>query len=57
MKRNSREKNSAGQLLHDWKSFKSGKTRLRTWSINAATGHRTMAYKNIDEIAGDSSLN
>lgn len=39
--------------MRDWKSFKSGKQRLRTWTINPEIIKREMSYKSVEEIRSE----
>jgi DNA-binding transcriptional regulator YiaG len=44
---------SNSRTMRDWKSFKSGKLRLRTWTVNPEINKREMKYKDIEEIRSE----
>jgi DNA-binding transcriptional regulator YiaG len=38
------------EMTNNWRKFKDGKLKLRTWTIDAKSKKRTMALKGIDDI-------
>ena len=42
--------------MKDWKSFKSGKSKLRTWSIRPEINKREMTFKTIKETKLDKAV-
>mgnify|MGYP006307733367 CR=1 FL=1 len=49
MMKNKIEDESAN-LIKNWRSFKNGKSKLRTWKIDPVSKKRTMKYKSIEDI-------
>ena len=43
----------AEKMLSGWRDFKNGKSKLRTWTIDPATGRRTRKYRGIEEVRGE----
>jgi DNA-binding transcriptional regulator YiaG len=41
------------EMATNWRKFKDGKLKLRTWTIDAKSKKRTMMLKGIDDIRND----
>ncbi len=41
---------NSNSMLKDWKEFKAGRVKLRTWKIDSKTNKRTMSYTGIDDL-------
>ncbi len=38
------------EMVKNWRKFKNGKVKLRTWNIDVKTKKRTVAFKGIEDI-------
>jgi len=45
-----KRKKKDNHILKGWESFKAGRVKLRTWTVNRKNGERTLSYTGIETL-------